>query len=69
MSQLKSNKRKAFDIEEKLQIIKDFEENKLTVSQLIIKYQRPQSSISSIINKKQKDKILEKYQENLIQPE
>lgn len=57
----KRNIREPLTLEDKLKIISDHNENKLTTSQLALKYSRPTSTISTILNKEKQNQILQHF--------
>ncbi|RNA02047.1 hypothetical protein BpHYR1_004075 [Brachionus plicatilis] len=59
-------KRKPLSLEEKLEISNDFNKNNLTVTELVKKYNRPQSTVSSILKAENQEKIKNLYENNLI---
>ncbi|RNA21417.1 hypothetical protein BpHYR1_006065 [Brachionus plicatilis] len=61
-------KRKPLSLEEKLEISNDFNKNNLTVTKLVKKYNRPQSTVSSILKAENQEKIKNLYENNLIIP-
>ncbi|CAF0903433.1 unnamed protein product [Brachionus calyciflorus] len=61
-------KRKPSSLDEKIEILNDFNTNKLTVTQLVKKYNRPQSTVSSVLKAENQEKIKNLYENNLIQP-
>ena len=65
-SQIKKRKIQPLTVEDKVSIIKDYNENHLTTSQLSIKYVRPMSTISTIINKKKQAEILQHYNSSTV---
>lgn len=50
-------KKKNLSLEEKLEILNDFKKNNLTVTELLKKYNRPQSTVSSILKAENQEKI------------
>ncbi|RNA01194.1 tigger transposable element-derived 4, partial [Brachionus plicatilis] len=61
-------KRKPLSLVEKLEISNDFNKNNLTVTELVKKYNRPQSTVSSILKAENQEKIKNLYENNLINP-
>ncbi|RNA44983.1 hypothetical protein BpHYR1_007567 [Brachionus plicatilis] len=55
-------KRKPLLLEEKLEISNDFNKNNLTVTELVKKYNRPQSTVSTILKADNQEKIKNLYE-------
>ena len=68
LSKDKPKKRKIIDIETKLEIIEKAQDVKNTITSLSKQYDLPISTISTILNKQNQEKLQALYQNNLVQP-